>query len=192
MARPQDRLRAAPRERRRGAPDGSRPAARCPHRPAGRGARPLVAGALRDPDSLAALKEDVMKRLIALTLMTFGWLMQAAAAPLPLASLSLPPGFAIEEFARVPNARQMALGTSTLFVGSMREGKVYAIPLAGAHQPVVIAEGFEMPVGVAFRNGDLYVSAVSRILRLADIEARLNQPPRPEVVSKAFPSDPHD
>jgi len=132
-----------------------------------------------------------MKRLIAFTLMAFGWLMPAAAADLPLASLVLPPGFEIELFARVPNARQMALGKTTLFVGSMREGKVYAIPLSGARKPRVIADGLNMPVGVAFRDGDLYVSAVSRILRLRDIEARLNKPPRPEVVSEAFPGDTH-
>jgi glucose/arabinose dehydrogenase len=48
-----------------------------------------------------------------------------------------------------------------------------------------------MPVGVAFHDGDLYVSAVSRILRLRDIEARLNKPPRPEGVSQAYPGDTH-
>ncbi|MBW8371920.1 MAG: sorbosone dehydrogenase family protein [Thiobacillus sp.] len=132
-----------------------------------------------------------MKRLIVFTVMTFGWLAQAAADSLPLATLSLPPGFAMELFARVPNARQMALGKHTLFVGSMRAGKVYAIPLRGARKPVVIADGLNMPVGVAFRDGDLYVSAVSRILRLRDIEAHLNKPPRPEVVSSAYPTDTH-
>jgi glucose/arabinose dehydrogenase len=132
-----------------------------------------------------------MKRLIVFTLMLFAWPAQAAADALPLASLSLPPGFEVELFARVPNARQMALGKNTLFVGSMRAGKVYAIPLTGARKPVVIADGLNMPVGVAFRDGDLYVSAVSRILRLRDIEARLNKPPRPEVVSSAYPTDTH-
>ena len=44
---------------------------------------------------------------------------------------------------------------------------------------------------MAFRDGDLYVSAVSRILRIAGIEARLDEPPRPEVVSSAYPGDPH-
>jgi len=132
-----------------------------------------------------------MKQLIAFTLMTFGWLAQAAADSLPLESLVLPPGFSIELFARVPNARQMALGKTTLFVGSMRAGKVYAIPLKGDRKPVVIAEGLSLPVGVAFRDGDLYVSAVSRILRLRDIEARLNKPPRPETVSSGYPGDTH-
>ncbi|MHB1062874.1 MAG: PQQ-dependent sugar dehydrogenase, partial [Thiobacillus sp.] len=132
-----------------------------------------------------------MKRLIVFTLMLFAWPAQAAAEALPLASLKLPPGFEIELFARVPNARQMALGNNTLFVGSMRAGKVYAIPLKGARKPLVIADGLNMPVGVAFRDGDLYVSAVSRILRLRDIEARLTKPPRPETVSQAYPADTH-
>jgi glucose/arabinose dehydrogenase len=132
-----------------------------------------------------------MKRLIVFTLMAFGWLAQAAADSLPLASLRLPPGFAIELFARVPNARQMALGKHTLFVGSMGAGRVYAIPLQGPRKPVVVADGLNLPVGVAFRDGDLYVSAVSRILRLRDVEARLNKPPRPEVVSSAWPTDTH-
>jgi len=132
-----------------------------------------------------------MTRLILFTLMTFGWLAQAAADSLPLASLKLPPGFQIELFARVPNARQMALGKHTLFVGSMRAGKVHAIPLKGERKPVLIADGLSLPVGVAFRDGDLYVSAVSRILRLRGIETRLNNPPPPELVSSAYPGDPH-
>lgn len=129
----------------------------------------------------------------ATALMTLGSIAQAAApsAALPLSSLKLPPGFRIELFARVPNARQMALGKTTLFVGSMRAGKVYGVPLNDLAKPVVIADGLEMPVGVAFRDGDLYVSAVSRILRLRDIEARLNKPPRPEVVTQGFPTDTH-
>ena len=127
-----------------------------------------------------------------------GWLVTVAisqavlaAEPLPLSSLSLPPGFQIELFARVPNARQMALGKTMLFVGSMREGKVVAIPLKAPHQPVVIADGLTMPVGVAYRNGDLYVSAVSRIVRLRNIEARVKRPPEPEVVTDAYPGETH-
>ena len=130
-----------------------------------------------------------MKRLILGMFMLMAGLAQSAS--LPLSSLKLPPGFEIELFAEVPNARQMALGKNTLFVGSMRAGKVYAVPLQGARKPVVIADGLDMPVGVAFRDGDLYVSAVSRILRLSDIESRLKNPPRPQTVSKAYPSDTH-
>lgn len=129
----------------------------------------------------------MVKRLILGMFMLIAGLAQSAS--LPLSSLKLPPGFEIELFAEVPNARQMALGKNTLFVGSMRDGKVYAIPLQGARKPVAIADGLDMPVGVAFRDGDLYVSAVSRILRLSNIESRLKNPPRPQTVSKAYPSD---
>ncbi len=133
----------------------------------------------------------MMMRLI--SLLCLAWPLVALAAPsnLPLSSLRLPPGFRIEVFAQVPNARQMALGKTHLFVGSMRAGKVYAVPLSGKRQPVVVADGLAMPVGVAYRNGDLYVSAVSRILRLRDIEARINRPPRPEQVTDAYPDDTH-
>ena len=54
-----------------------------------------------------------------------------AAQPLPLDKIKLPPGFAISIFAdNVPNARAMTLGDKgTLFVGSMRAGKVYTVRL---------------------------------------------------------------
>ncbi len=131
-----------------------------------------------------------MARWIALLLMLLSGV-PVVAETLPLAQLAVPSGFAVELFARVPNARQMALGERTLFVGSMRAGKVYAIPLDGPRTPRIIAEGLNLPVGVAFRDGDLYVSAVDRVLRLRDIEARLARPPRPELVSRAWPGDPH-
>jgi glucose/arabinose dehydrogenase len=88
----------------------------------------------------------------------------------------------------------MALGDQgTLFVGSMRAGKVYAIKIRDnkAVETLTIASGLNMPVGVAFRGGALYVSDVSRILRYDRIEANLATPPRPVIVSAAFPADTH-
>jgi glucose/arabinose dehydrogenase len=55
----------------------------------------------------------------------------------------------------------------------------------------VIATGLREPAGVAFRDGALYVSAVSRILRFDDIEKRLANPPAPVVVSDRLPTDRH-
>ena len=95
------------------------------------------------------------------------------AADLPLDQIRLPPGFRIEVVARVENAREMALGAKgTLFVGSTQAGKVYAVNLESGRpaKAVTIASGLKSPVGVAFRNGALYVSAIDRILRLDDIE----------------------
>ena len=45
-----------------------------------------------------------------------------------LATIHVPEGFVIEAFAAVPNARQMAWGEkATLFVGTRREGRVFAV-----------------------------------------------------------------
>ena len=48
-----------------------------------------------------------------------------------------------------------------------------------------------MPNGVAYRNGDLYVAEVSRILRFKDIENNLESPPTPEVVYDKYPTEEH-
>ncbi|GAP65280.1 hypothetical protein MBSD_n0569 [Mizugakiibacter sediminis] len=118
----------------------------------------------------------------------------AAADP---ATLRVPPGFRVEVFsADVPNAREMAIGSrGTVFVGSNDAGKVYALTDADhdgrAERVRVIAGGLQLPVGVAFRDGDLYVSAVSRILRLRAIEDHLDDPPAPEVVTDRLPRDTH-
>src|SRR4029453_13195839 len=45
--------------------------------------------------------------------------------------------------------------------------------------------------GLAFRDGSLYVAAVNRILRFRDAAQNLEKPPKPEVVSDAYPSDAH-
>jgi glucose/arabinose dehydrogenase len=118
-----------------------------------------------------------------------------AAEDLPLDRIRLPAGFSIELLARVPNARQMALGDGNiLYVGSFRAGNVYAVPLDGryrARRVVVIASGLDMPVGVAWRQGNLYVSAVDRILRLDRIGERLDNPPAPVVVRGDLPREKH-
>src|SRR6266850_8488543 len=96
-------------------------------------------------------------------------LLPSAAAD--VGDLSVPPGFRIDVYAAdVPNARQMALGPpGVVFAGSMSEGKVYAVvDRDGDHradQVHVLASGLDLPSGLAFRDGTLYVAEVSRILR---------------------------
>lgn len=110
-----------------------------------------------------------------------------------LACIELPPGFSIDYYAEnVELARSMTLSPNgTLFVGSRNAGKVYALPDRNhdnkADNVFVIDEGLDLPNGVAFRNGSLYVAEVPRVLRYDDIEARLENPPEPVVVSDAFP-----
>ncbi len=54
-----------------------------------------------------------------------------------------------------------------------------------------IARGLNMPNGVAFRDGALYVAEVNRVLRFDGIDDRLSNPPKPAVVSDDFPKDRH-
>lgn len=119
------------------------------------------------------------------------------SSPLPLEKIQLPPGFKITIYADpVPNARQMALGDKgTLFVGSRDAGNVYAI-VPDPHNPqkkktLIVAKDLNLPVGVAFKAGALYVSEVNRILRFDDIENHLNAPPKPIIINDSFPTEKH-
>jgi len=114
--------------------------------------------------------------------------------PVDLAQLSLPAGFHIALYAAdVTGARELALGTNgTVFVGSRGDGKVRALIDADhdgrAEKVVVIASDLHLPSGVAFHDDDLYVGAVSRILRYRAIESHLDAPPEPEIVTDRLPS----
>ena len=118
-----------------------------------------------------------------------------AGAQPSLDRIKLPPGFAISLFAdNLPDARSMALGAGdVLFVGTRRAGKVYAVRFSGgrATQVITLASGLNAPNGVAFKGGALYVAEVNRILRFDDVEARLDKPQTPTVVTDRFPSDGH-
>ena len=114
-----------------------------------------------------------------------------------LSRIQLPDGFKIGIYARgVRNARAMATGPGgTLFVGSRRAGNLYAVLDRDADfqadEVLTLDTGLNMPSGVAFRDGALYVAEVSRILRYDDIENRLENPPEPVVVNRDLPSDRH-
>lgn len=112
-----------------------------------------------------------------------------------LGRITLPPGFEIAVYADdVPDARSLALGSNgTVFVGSRRAGKVYAVVDRDrdntADEVHTLAAGLFLPNGVAFRSGALFVAEVNRILRFDDIESRLENPPAPAVVYDKLPDD---
>lgn len=119
-----------------------------------------------------------------------------ASADLPLGSIKLPKGFSISVYAEVENARSMAISPSgTVFVGNRNEDKVYAIKDTDgdfkADKKWVIASGLNMPNGVAFKDGDLYVAEVSRIHKFAGIEGKLNSPGKSQVIYDKFPTETH-
>jgi glucose/arabinose dehydrogenase len=116
----------------------------------------------------------------------------SAYAALPVDRIKLPPGFSISVLSdNVPSARAMVLSPKgVLYAGSL-DGHVYALELSDGHVVAkhVIASGIEQPAGVAFRDGALYVSAISRILRFDAIDEHLSAPPKPVVVTDKLPTD---
>lgn len=118
----------------------------------------------------------------------------AGAAGLPLDRLQLPPGFHVEVLsADVPAAREMALSPGgVLYVGSL-SGAVYALKLAQGRVVArhIVANGLDTPIGVAFHNGALYVSAVSKILRFDAIDQHLASPPAAVIVTDRLSSEHH-
>lgn len=122
---------------------------------------------------------------------------QAKNDTLPLEKLALPAGFTIQVYASdVKNARQMALGkTGVLYVGSRGEGKVHAVVDSDkdgkGDKVILIAEDLTMPSGLTYKDGDLYVSEVSQILKFKDIDKNYTNSPKPKVVIDGLPSENH-
>ncbi|MFL5740491.1 MAG: PQQ-dependent sugar dehydrogenase [Flavisolibacter sp.] len=158
-----------------------------------------------------------MKARDPLILMTAGFVMMAVfacqvkepAKPVPAVPLSdsalnrkynvdqikLPPHFKMGVFAEAPGARSLCESPSgTLFVGTMN-GDVYALRDTDkngvADENYIIASGLNSPNGVAFKDGNLYVAEISRILRFNKIEEHLKSPPGYQVVYDQLPSDRH-
>ncbi len=141
-----------------------------------------------------------MLRSLKSVLIFAAFLIPAAAIAGPaenVAKIRVPEGFKVSVYAEgVTNARGMALGAKgTLFVGSREANSVHAVvDTDGDHEAdkviQIIGPGttlpdgskFQLPHGVAFRDGALYVSSVGRIIRFDDIEAQLDTPPAPVVL----------
>src|ERR1700751_3434356 len=105
--------------------------------------------------------------------------------------IKLPEGFKIEVYASgVLAARQMAWGDKgTLFVGSFGLGNVYAIKDNGGKKEVkTILKGLNMPTGLAFKDGALYVIAVDKLIRYDNAEDNLDKLGDAQVVYGDMPS----
>jgi hypothetical protein len=114
-----------------------------------------------------------------------------------LKQLHLPAGFALSIYSdNLPNARSLALGDNgVVFVGTGSEGTVYAVEDSDgdgiADKRHIIATNLNMPNGVAYKDGALYVAEINRIIRFDHINQNLSSPPKPAVVYDKFPSDQH-
>lgn len=138
------------------------------------------------------MKNGFRLRLLFALLFVAFFLLQNAKADSEfhfLQQLVLPANFKITIFAKnVEDARQMALGDkNTIFVGTRRTGKIYALISDKNYQSAtvrIIASHLNMPNGVAFLNGSLFVAETNRILRFDHIENNLSNPPKPTIFAQ--------
>lgn len=115
---------------------------------------------------------------------------------LDLKKLKLPEGFSIEMFQdKIENARSMARGDQgTIFVGTREGSEVYAIATDKDGKAIkvhTLATNLKSPNGVAFKDGDLYVAEISRIVVFRQVEKNLGKPQTPEVFFEGLKSDSH-
>lgn len=96
-----------------------------------------------------------------------------APAPAQEGPIRLPPGFAIDVFARgLGHPRFLTFDPKGNLLASVpRSGRVVALPDANAHgkadDVVSVVEGLDLPHGLAFHDGQLYVAETGRVVRLA-------------------------
>ncbi len=114
---------------------------------------------------------------------------------LPLDRLRLPEGFEISVYASgIDGARSMAMGDDgTLFVGTRTENLVYAVQDRDNDfraDTLMVLDSLDVPNGLAYKNGSLYVAQVGRLLRYDAIEENLNSP-EPTVVYDDYPTEFH-
>jgi len=137
---------------------------------------------------------SVLANLAIIVVVTIGGRESAQASP-DLSAIQLPSGFSIEVWSdEVPNARSMTLGDNgTVFVATRRDGRVFAVVPHAGRRPTVLtlAENLDMPNGVAFHGGDLYVAEKHRITRYSNIEASLDRNLQPELVIDSLPTESH-
>ncbi len=139
----------------------------------------------------------VLAGLLVLTIGVFSGAAAQDTRPPQLDKLKVPAGFKVQVFKdNLANARSMVLSPSgILYVGTRTKGCVYALvdkdKDGKADEVFVIAQKLNMPNGVAFRNGSLYVAEIHRVIRFDNIESHLKSPPAPVVVSTNFPDKIH-
>ena len=122
-----------------------------------------------------------------------------------LEKIVLPEGFEIKIYADdVENARSMAISPSgTIFVGNRNKDNVFALKDTDGDNVIdkkylITNKLKNMPNGVAFHDGDLYVAEVNKIWKFENIEENLSYLDKfgeyleePILISDDFPSDRH-
>ena len=110
--------------------------------------------------------------------------------------LKVPEGFKVSVYEdNVPGARSLTRAGHVIFVGTRRQGKVYALLDTNkdfkVDQVHTLLSNLHYPNGVAFQNGSLYVAEIFRVLRYDRILKNLKKPPKPVVVYDGLPHKIH-
>ena len=115
-----------------------------------------------------------------------------------LEGINLPEGFTIEIYAdNISNARSMDISPSgTIFIGNRHGDNVFAIRDEDedniAEKKWLITNKLKnMPNGVAFHKGDLYVAEVDKLWVFKNIEDNLENPDDPILIYDDYPKDKH-
>ena len=108
--------------------------------------------------------------------------------PEGIPGLTTPDGFVISYLAKnVVGARSMTKNTdgTIIYVGT-RDSSIYGVVDQNkdgiSEKIVTISSSLDTPNGVAYKDGDLYVAEVSRIIRFKDIDNNFDQNPSYEVI----------
>ena len=115
-----------------------------------------------------------------------------------LSSIKMPEGFEIDIYAEeITNARSMTISPSgTIFVGNRRNDNVFAIRDDDgdnkAEKKWLITDKLKnMPNGVAYYKGDLFVAEVNKLWVFRNIEDNLDNPGDPILIYDDYPKDKH-
>lgn len=155
-----------------------------------------------NPDRRSIVAETTLSmiaitRLLTLSLCVVPLACTAQQAGPSLDLIRVPEGFEIRVFAgNLEDARSIRLGDEgVVFVSTRSLGSVYAVidrdGDGRAETRHVVAEGLTLPNGLAYRDGALFVSDGTRIVRFDDIGMRLADPPEPVIVVDDLPGDAH-
>lgn len=120
-----------------------------------------------------------------------------AVADSDLSYMHLPPGFAMSYFAQdVPGARSLTKGSAgVIYVGTRSQGVVYALvddnQDGRADTRYVVASGLNNPNGVVYKDGDLYVAEINRIIKFAGIDRTYDKKPSFMTIYSGLPKETH-
>ncbi|HJP53098.1 MAG: PQQ-dependent sugar dehydrogenase [Rhodospirillales bacterium] len=146
-------------------------------------------------DANTAVAARLRQGISILLAVCLGLALPAAAAAPRLDGISLPPGFKISIYARVPGARSMAVAAElgVVFVGT-RADSIYAVVDADgdrrADKVVKVKAGLHVPNGIAWRDGYLYVAEQHRVVRFPAADLRTLARAPPQVLFDGLPDSP--